>query len=233
MQIPSTFSIKAVPLRRWLLIAAVLLALPAVLMVLSPHPWLVLLIFTPLVGLVFWQGRRQLLSTRLTLEEGGFRYSRMGNELWVPWTDIRTLSRTQRGQNVSLRIITRQGRYLVLAGFEQMPEIGGYMESRAKDLEKTPDLRSRLKRNSYSAYAAMALFGIGVWLKLAYPQSDTLFYLGTLIQLAGLLGFLWLAPSNASRVSPVKRYLRLLGIWVLAVLAVLFILYFFDKGGHH
>ena len=36
MQIPSTFSIKALTLRRWLLIAAMLLALPVVLMMLSP-----------------------------------------------------------------------------------------------------------------------------------------------------------------------------------------------------
>ena len=204
-----------------------MLSIPVLILILSPQNWVFAAILAVVFGYVVWQGRRFILSTRLTLEQDGLRYSRWKYEIWVPWSDIRILKQRERnGRIVSLSVFTRQGKYVMLGGFEEMPEIATYIRSRAIGLDKTPNLTSRLKLSAYSGYVAMALFGTGVWLKVKYPDTDPLFYLGWLIQLSGFIGFLWLLPTNAGRQNPVKHFLKLFALWFVLIMAGVILLAF-------
>lgn len=203
------------------------------LMVKSPEVWLFLVLLTFMLGLFLYWARQQTKSIRLRLEQTGFRYTRHNFDITVAWSDIRTLQRRERnGQVLGLGVITRQGKYLALGGLEKMPEIVAYIESQAKNLDKEPSLASRLKLNASSGYVPLALFVIGVGLKLRYPQSDPVDYLGSFILLCGFISLFWLAPDNTGQRKPLKRFFWILGIWTVLVLTMLIALYFVRTQQH-
>jgi len=230
MQLPATFTMQPIPWQRRMLMGAIpavflLVLLVRAVMVGTPETWVFLLVLVPALGFVFYRAEQQLRSVRLTLEDTGFRYSRTYYDISVPWGEVRTVQRRmRRGKLVALAILTAQGKYLSLGGFERLPEIADFIDSRVKSQE--PDAVGAFRLNQNAAWLFVALFVGGIWVRMHYGGHGDLYDFGLLLQMGGLAGIFWMSPLNLRirRWTPVRRFFVLLIIWVAIVLIALLLL---------
>ena len=225
IQVPVTLSPKPLTWQRQATMVGWFMVLPVALVLYLTRGWPLLVLMVPVCAFVIYQTRQRLHGVRLTLETTGLRYVRPNYDVTVTWPEVRNFSKRMRGSEpLALAIVTTQGKYLSLKGFDRMDEIAAYIEMHANPAQA--DSITSLRLNPHTQWLFAAMFAAGVYISLHYPESAGLDGAGLLLKIAGIVGILWMVPGNLKvrQQKPVQRFFVLLGVWVAIVVVTLLVL---------
>jgi hypothetical protein len=149
------------------------------------------------IAIANYMAIKKLQYVRLYLDETGVRKMSVYGENSILWSNIRglTIKRNRKGAVKVITAVSRSGRRLLLAGYNDMNAIAEFMESHANSLEPQSTMERFLSKPTVR-WIAIGVFYTGFAFVIFGRTNSMIRRIAPFLIIVGLLPVLWQYRQN-------------------------------------